>query len=238
MSDEMIPEGSVPEGTPSESPAEQGGTPWIKMIPKEIADQNAEVFQKYQTFDSYVSDSINAMKEAERLRKYDGATIIPDENADEQTWQSVWSKLGRPEAKDGYGLEEEALAEIFYNANLTKAQAEKITKGLIGYSETTQKEFEGKRKETYQQAINSLREKYGNEVDKKLTSAQLAMTNLGGQKLVKTLQDKGLDNDPAMIEFFVNVGTLMQEGNIPTGHRLAPKPKGFVGSYTTMKGID
>jgi len=238
MSDNQIPEGSLPEGSTTETPEAQGGTPWLKMIPKEIAEQNTDVFQKYESFDGFVSSSIEAMKEAERLRQYDGATVLPGEDADEETWNSVWSKLGRPEDKNGYGIEEEALADIFYKANLTKAQADKLADGLVNYSEVSETEFRQKQEESYKEALNTLKQKYGDDLDKKMMSANEAMVNLGGQDLVKTLQDKGLDNDPSMIEFFVNVGTLMQEGNIPIGHRLAPKPKGFVGSYDTMKGID
>lgn len=238
MSEQMNPEGSIPEGSPVQTPEAQDGSPWIKMIPKAIADQNTDVFNRYESFDGFVTGSLDAMKEAENLRKFDGATVLPGEDADEATWSNAWSKLGKPEAKDGYGIEEDALAEIFYKANLTKAQADILANGLVEYSDTSQDTFDEEQQKEYTEAIESLKGKYGPDLEMKMASAHTAMTNLGGQGLVETLQDKGLDNDPAMIEFFVNVGTLMQEGNIPVGHRLAPKPKGFIGSYDTMKGLD
>lgn len=238
MSNEMIPDASVAEGTPAEAPEAQGGNPWLKMVPKAAADANKDLLEGLTSFDGFLDKSFSSMRDANRLRQFDGATVVPGEDADDEAWSALWGKLGRPDDQSEYGIEEEALATIFHNANLTKDQAAEIADGLVEYSNQTEEDYKASKKESYEKAVEGLKAKYGDDLPQKLESASAAMGNLGGPELTVLLQEKGLDNDPQMIEFFVNVGTLMQEGNIPIGHKLHPKPKGFEGSYDTMQGID
>jgi hypothetical protein len=100
-----------------------------------------------------------------------------------------------------------------------------------------QEELLKQRQEDYMKAIGSLKEKYGDEVEVKLTEAKTAIKNLGGEELATKLEERGLDNDPGMLDFFVKLGGLMQEGHIPIGHQLRPKAKGLVGMYKSMDGM-
>jgi len=212
---------------------------WTKMIPKEIAEKYNETLNQFDTFNDFVSSSFESMRAVNDYKsRYDGKVVLPDDEADQSAWEQVWQALGRPSDKTEYGIEEEELADIFYSSNLTKKQAEELTRKLSEYDKKIQEDLIEKKKAAYNEAMNTIKNKYGDEIDVKMRTAQEAIKNLGGDSLVSRLKEKGLDNDPEMIDFFVNVGTLMQEGNIPVGHRLHPKSKGLIGTYKTMEGIE
>lgn len=239
MSDTLNPEGSTPEAVNTPTTEVQGGNPWLKMVPKATADKYNDVLTGFDSFDSFVNGSVESMNSLKEFKdKYDGATVVPGETADESAWKQFYGQLGMPAEASGYGIEEETLASIFHGANLTKAQADKIAEGLVSFNETVTEGDRAQREISHKAAVEAMREKYGDQLEVKMKTAQTALGNLGGPKLVSLLQTKGLDNDPQMIDFFVNVGTLMQEGNIPVGHALKPETEGLAGTYTSMEGID
>lgn len=239
MSDSPNAEGSTPVSENAEGATPQGGNPWLKMVPKETAEKYNEVLTGYDSFNSFIDGSIESMNTLKEFKeKYDGVAVVPGETADEATWQQYYRQLGKPEEASGYGIEEETLASIFHKANLTKTQADDVAAGLIEFNDVTTKGQDAKRKVDYEASVKAMQEKYGDDLEVTMKTAQTALSNLGGPKLVSLLQEKGLDNDPQMIDFFVNVGTLMKEGNIPVGHALKPETNGLAGSYTTMEGLD
>ena len=239
MSDSLNPECSTPPEANTQPPEGQGGNPWLKMVPKETADKYNEVLKGFDSFDSFVNGSVESMNSLKEFKeRYDGVTVVPGETADDATWQQYYRLRGKPEEASGYGIEEETLASIFHKANLTKTQADEIAAGLIEFNDVTTKGQDAERQVNHEAAVKAMREKYGDDLEIKMKTAQTALGNLGGPQLVTLLQEKGLDNDPQMIDFFVNVGTLMQEGNIPVGHALKPEVKGLAGTYSSMEGID
>jgi len=238
MSDNPSAEGSTPDVPNTETPEVQGGNPWLKMVPKDTAEQYSEVLNGFDSFNSFVQGSVESMNTLKEFKdKYDGATVVPGENATDEERKAFWAEL-RPSEASEYGVEEETLASLYHHANLTKEQANAITKGLVDFNENRTKEYEASKQENYKGALQALKEKHGDKLESVLATAQTAMSNLGGTELVGLLQEKGLDNDPDMIQFFINVGSLMQEGNIPIGHPARPKSQGLTGTYTTMEGIE
>jgi len=229
---EVNTEGSQPDVNDTKAPEPESG--WITMIPKDIAAEKTDLFSQYDGFNEFVSDAVSKM---ERFGDLEGqlknAVVIPESD----DWSEVWSKLGKPADVKDYGIEEQEIADVFFNANLTKDQARMLAEGLGNIPQPTDEEVTKQREEQYMKTLSSLKEKYGDEVEAKLSGAKSAIQNLGGEELVSMLSEKGLDNDPAMLDFFINLGGLMEEGHIPIGHQLRPKSKGLVGMYKSMDGM-
>lgn len=240
MSDTQNPNGPVPEGgTPQGSlPGGRSGN-WTDSVSKDLVEQYGEQLGRFDSYRGFVEGSIGAMDELSKYKnQFDGRTVVPTKEDAGEIWGSFWDGLGKPAEASGYGIEEESLSGIYHKANLTADQAKTLTDGLVGYNETAQKEYDEVRKTEYDSAITKLREKHGDKLDEKLRSANQALTNLGGEQLVALIKDKGLDNDPDMIGFFMGLGDLMSEGSIPAGGKGKSAKPGFAGSYDSMKGIE
>ena len=240
MSDPLNPNGPAPEGGTPQGPAPGGRSGnWTDSVSKDLVEQYGEQLGRFDSYRGFVEGSIGAMDELSKYKtKFDGRTMAPTKEGSGDDWNNFWGKLGKPAEASGYGIEEESLSGIYHRANLTADQAKVLTDGLVGYNETAEKEYQAVRKGEYDKAISSLREKHGDKLDEKLRSANQALTNLGGKELVSLIKDKGLDNDPDMIGFFMGLGELMQEGNIPAGQKGLASKEGFDGSYDSMKGLD
>lgn len=241
MGDNLEPKGASPAGesTPAQAGSDSGT--WLTMVPKAIADEHREILSGFDSSESFFKRGIEAIESAQDAKQFEGRTWVPKEGEPEQNWKNFYTALGRPEDAKGYEIEDESISTLYHKANLTKAQADMLNEGFVEFSGKTQKEFvertNAEKEATYKTAMGKLSDKYGKELDAKMKSANTAIVNLGGNDLVSLLQKKGIDNDPEMIGFFVNLGELMNEGAIPAGHHLAPKSEGFVGHYDSMKGI-
>jgi len=240
MSDPMNPNGPAPEGGTPQGPAPSGRSGnWTDSVSKDLVEQYGEQLGRFDSYRGFVEGSIGAMNElSEYKTKFDGRTMAPSKEDSGETWNSFWGKLGKPAEASGYGIEEDSLSGIYHKANLTADQAKVLSDGLVSFNETAEKEYQDTRKSNYDKAITTLREKHGEKLDEKLRSANQALTNLGGDSLVALIKDKGLDNDPDMIGFFMGLGDLMQEGSIPAGQNAPGGKNGFAGSYDSMKGLD
>ena len=93
-----------------------------------------------------LNDVLRGHENLERLKGVpeDRLLRIPSED-DTEGWNAVFERLGRPsEAKD-YGIEDEQVASLFRDSNLTKEQAAKVWEGLSEYqnkqSESQAEEF-------------------------------------------------------------------------------------------------
>jgi len=236
----LSPEGAEPEGA-----TQQGGEPnaernWITSVPGDLREKYSSRLEQFNSFGEVLETGFKSMADLEELqKKYDPErAFIPSEEDGDEAWGAFWNKLGRPENAAGYGIEEEDISKIYMNANLTAKQAEALSAGLTKYNEQNIEDYKAKRKESYEKTVGDLKTKYGDEYDVKMRTAQTALQRLGGDALVNTMREKGLDNDPDMIGFFVGLGELMQEGNIPAGMKARSKNVGLTGSYDSMKGID
>jgi len=238
MSDEVILDTPAVEGNEVEGSVPETKS-WISMVPKDMAEKYHETLNDFDTFDSFVDSSVTSRKELDTLKsEYEGKTILPGEDAGEDSWNAFWAKAGKPEEAKDYGVEEDDISSIYHRANLTKAQAEILTKELGDFSTKSSDTYQKERKESYNETVRTLKQKYGDNYEPRMRTAQAALQNLGGDHLVATMQKKGLDNDVEMLDFFVKLGGLMQEGHIPAGVGVAPNKKGLAGSYDTMKGLD
>lgn len=150
--------------------------------------------------------------------------VIPGED-DENGWNEVYTKLGRPEKSDDYEysvpdelkdapIDEEAIKdarETFHKLGLTKKQAEGIfelyNKGVVSKMQGTINQLN----ETRRISEETLKTKWGHAYEQNLNIAKNAMTELGDPNLVNTLNETGLGNDVRVIEMFYNIGLKISE---------------------------
>lgn len=168
----------------------------------------------------------------ETKSKLENAVFLPGEDADEQERVAFLSKLGVPETKDGYelqqpqdlpkGMEYDRETETWFRdkaheLGLSKNQAEQLYAEFndrqVKAFTTTQAERERKRKETEE----ALREQYGDKYDTNMELARRAVRQLGTDDFDAMLERTGLTNDPAMVRFFVELGQRMGPDSVLSG---------------------
>jgi hypothetical protein len=119
--------------TPAAAPPAAPAAPAISWLP---ADIDAELVGHVQNKAwQSPADAVKGHRELEKLLGADraGRTITVPTASDAPEWAGVWSKLGKPQGPDGYGIKPaegadpgfaKAAAEVFHKHNLTAAQAQ------------------------------------------------------------------------------------------------------------------
>jgi hypothetical protein len=116
---------------------------------------------------------------------------LPNDDADVQGWDSIYTRLGKPAKPDGYGLKGEKGADpefagwasdAFHKANLTEKQAKALIEGWNGRL-ATQKQAEGeKMASTVKNDEIGLRKDWGMAYEQNLNLARRAARDFGVEK--------------------------------------------------------
>lgn len=142
---------------------------------------------------------------------------IPGEAADENAMEAFYTKLGRPESPDQYGIEgDEAFAKAAHELGLNKNQAAKLHEHLLNSSDEAFKAQEEQYEQEDAQALDVLKQQWGRDFDKNMLAGDKAAAALGyDRESIQKLQDgMGLK---ATIELFSKVGSMMSEPDFITG---------------------
>jgi len=107
------------------------------------------------------------------------------------------------------GLMEKA-APIFKKLGLNQEQAQEVIDLQVAVLQLD-----------WQKQARADKEFGGEKFDENIDTANLAVTKLGNEGLVKMLADYGVGNHPDMIRFMWNVGKLLK-GDVPGGGKLVP----------------
>lgn len=178
-----------------------------------------------------IPDTPTLLKNYAHAQKFQGSAVrVPGEDATPEEWGEFYDKLGRPEDANGYnptlpelegGWNEDLVSNFKKTAHdmgLTPKQVQGILNfygpavGDILRGDQRQKQVERMEAET------SLREKYGAAYPQKLAVAKAAIEKYAGSELTEKLDKTGFGNDPHLIEMMVEVGELLQEDGLITGH--------------------
>lgn len=190
---------------------------WRASLPEDI--RNDPSLADVQDVNSLASQFINSQK------MIGGRIPMPGQD-DEAGWNELYNKLGRPEAADKYQVAEEAYhglerdadfeAAFFdkaYQAGLSNKQVTEILDWyngqVAGIMETVQI--------NPQDAMNTLRQEWGNATQQKIGFAQRAIGEFGGEEFVNFLAEQGLDSHPAMVRFAAAIGEKLMEDSSPMG---------------------
>lgn len=169
---------------------------------------------------------------------------LPGENATDEDWNEVWTRLGRPETAEGYDLKKpEGLAEeIEYSEELVgefkgechkmgilPSQAQKLLDWFMGTNTKHLETLSNASKEYFQKSETELRKEWGAAYTQNVGLAQAAFNHFSkamgaeGEKAITSLMEEtGLGDHPLIMRFFSKIGEAIGEDVI------AGKPKGMI----------
>ena len=209
-----------------------------------MSDEKKDDNQQPITFDSVMATvpedirkdkSLESIKDVTSLvkgyvsaQKLIGSKISIPEEKDENGWNELYGKLGRPEAPEKYQVErpklaqgmqyDEVLEKEFVKAAHKIGLSNKQANALIAW----QNEMGTKDMEKYGQGMKSaeetLKKEWGNNYDTKVSVAQRIVKEYADEQTVKFLEKSGLGNNPAFIKFMYEIGNfLVEDGEPPKG---------------------
>lgn len=167
---------------------------------------------------------------AERQLSNGNKIAVPNENSTPEEWDAFFSKTGRPEKPEDYGIkhpekigesdfpkeiwsEEEAkeFSTFAHKLGLSKKSASALAEWQatkIGKAWQSQQQAQNAEKEA---AIGALKKEWGVSYNDRLTLAKQAALHLGGEELLS----HKLASDPAFIRAMAKAGESFAEGKLP-----------------------
>jgi len=222
----MVEAGGVPG---MEQPAPQyDGDDWRASLPVELQGQAA--LEKFSTTEALASSYVNLERQM--------GDNIPAPKTDED-WDTVYTKLGRPEEPTGYefeqiempqGMEHDTAGEDYFRttvhqAGLNDRQAKALHKSY--YQLMVQRHADATRAQEHarQEAERSLRLEQGPAYDQFVGQAKSALRTYATPEFLKRLDETGLGNDPNMLKVFGRIGKDMGgETSLVGGHAQQATP--------------
>ena len=214
MSEEQVAEVSAePEVTQSVA------DDWRSSIPEEIRGHRS--LESIKDVGSLAKSYVNAqsMIGADKV-------AIPGRHATDDDWVPVWDKLGRPEAPEGYELENtpgegiEPNADMLnwfkgaaHNAGLTPGQAQKLLNDYNGMIAESGQVDSGQAEQLTQATETELRREYGQAFDDRMGNANAVLANFGQQEMteIELADGRLLGDHPEMIRMMVNIGEFLEQ---------------------------
>jgi hypothetical protein len=202
-----------------------GGTDFQTLIPTEY--RNHPSLAPIKDIPNLVKSFVNAQ---EMIGK--NKIVVPGENAKPEEWNEFFSKLGRPDAPDKYGLKKPSdlpegfdiedqligqLGQMFHAAGLTQRQAQVL---FDKYNSYAKNEFTNATKEAQLRSaeeLAALKREWGAAYDAKIDSAKRAIRAFLGESEAKWLDDNGLSGNPKMLRIFASVGEKLSEPSADGG---------------------
>lgn len=217
-------------GTPEVKPTEyvpdaktggpqEGASPAPFVVPENYLRGNEKLFEPIKTQDDLYKTFINSQRMIGR------GIFLPDDKASPEeraaALDKVFARLGRPEKPDGYELpplregqawDDRVIAEfkhVAHRAGLTKDQ---VTAVLSFYRDKVLSDLMPDPIQRAREVEAKLVEKWGEAVfQKRVAEASAAARMIGGEAFLQWLDETGLGNEPALIEFLAKVGREMVE---------------------------
>lgn len=201
--------------TPPAATPPGGQTSWRDSLPPEIKDSPAL---------ANFTDVGNLAKSYVHAQSLIGkkGVIPPTEKSSDEEWESFFKQIGRPEA-DKYEFEApkdsneetiKAFKSVAHKAGLLPKQAKAVVDWFAGFENEAATRVNEQKANAHKQGLEALKKEWGQGYDKEITSAKLAVTEVGGEDFLKYLEQTGLGNDPVMIKTMAKFGKLLGEDKI------------------------
>ena len=168
----------------------------------------------------------------ERQLSNSNKVAVPNENSTEEEWNAFYTKAGRPEKPEEYGLTApEGVAKQVWNEQEVKdfsglahklGLSKKSANALVSWqAERLSKAYEAQSQMADQaktQAVDSLKKEWGGDFDKNVDLAKKAAQTFGGDELLS----HPLSNDPAFIKAMARAGAAISEDKLAGGRGSGP----------------
>jgi hypothetical protein len=224
MSEQAPSPAPTPAPTPAPAPAPAADKGWTAGLSEDHLN-----FAVTKGFDKDPNAVIQSYKHLEGLvGQKERVVLLPDEK-DPASAEAFYSKIGRPEKPEGYGLQvdekgdpkfAEFASKMFHEAGLSKKQAEKVVGKWSEYTQSFAAEQQRQAQEQAQVSASKLKTEWGNAYEQNLNIAREAAKKFGLTPDTVTALEKSTDFSTVM-KFMHQVGMKVGEpdfvGGGPTG---------------------
>jgi len=176
----------------------------------------------------------DAIKSVMDLRKRESSAIrLPGEDASDEDRASFRKAFGVPENAEGYEFAVPEGREVtdgdkafqaeaalkFLDADLSSAQAAKMTEWWNDMQTASEEAQVAANQKFVEDSVNALKEQWGDDYERNKTLANRALTEMAGEN-IEALTAKKMDNgqflldDPDVVRLFEKVGSEMSESRI------------------------
>jgi len=219
-------EAAPPEGSGKAIP------PWVNQFKGPL--QKNEVFHRYATLSDFGNAYLERDKQYQELEaRMKDAFFFPGEGATEEEVNGFLSRLGRPGKPEEYDLklgeefgnfeidpeDQKELAVQFHRAGLSKGQARHVFESIVRRSVARMQS----NTQASKASEENLKKSWGQDYDKNLELSKRAMQKYFPD--LKALDERGLGNDPLIMEMFHRIGKELGEDRLIFGNS-SGKPKG------------
>lgn len=170
------------------------------------------------------SDAVTQLWNAQKMMGSE-KMLKPQESWTEDQWTEHYKELGVPETPELYQLpdvpevlketfsddDKKAYQDLFKKANLTPQQAEILMNGSNELSAAKLEALQAVRSQSQEQGLTNLQIEWGDEFGAKMDVAKAAVRKIGGDDLVKALNETGTAQHPAFIKAFAEAGQHYME---------------------------
>lgn len=204
------------------------GGDWKDQIPEDIRTNAA--FANVKDIPDLCTQFVNAQK----LIGVD-KVALPNQNWKDEEWAAFYNKVGRPESHEaykkpelsfpeGFGFTDEEYADItkaFHASGLTQKQLDSVLKYYAGVITSRHTKSTQAAESAHAQAVNSLRDEWGDDYGNKVDVAQAMIRKFGDDQLATVLDETGMGDNPALIKMLAKAGvSIMEDHATGTGDGL------------------
>jgi hypothetical protein len=196
---------------------------WRDSLPAEI--KSHPVFEKYKEPNEAFKALVDAQKFLGREK-----LPVPTGPDDKETYGMIFKTLGLPDKPDGYVISEAGKKDIPADVQLDETmfndfkraahengilpqQFEGLYKWYINSVKGQMGKMNEQRTVEMQKSETELRNKWGKAYDENVSVAQRVFKQFADEKAIGEIE-KGLGNNPVMIELFANIGKVLSEDKL------------------------
>lgn len=214
---------------------------WTSQLPDTIKG-NEDVMKQLQKFEK-IGDLANSYAELEK--KLGKSVVTPGKDATAEEVSAFYERIGKPKTAEGYdnieGENADDFKKIAFEANLTKAQAEAIFKGMGAYGAQILENQKASADRQMRETDEMLHKEYGNKYSEKISLLQRGVQAYGGKELGKLLNDAGIFYHPSIVKLFITLGEQSAESGMTTkgsGGSTSKYMSTSEGGAFTFKGLN
>jgi len=207
--------------TAAQEPAAQLGTPqidtsWKDGLPDDL--KSAKSMASVNSVEDLAKGFVNAQSVIGRRFE----DLTPEQRS------QYYSDQGRPQSAEGYEFDtpdgvvvDQAAQDWYKNAVFERGLDNDTANGLYGDYMAMESEKIAQAEQLQQiQSDNDfkqLKQDFGPAFDERVTLANRALTEFGGEEAVQQLADAGLSNNPTVVKMLANAGMMLAEGKFTEG---------------------
>lgn len=213
---------------------------WTSQLPDTIKG-NSDVMKQLQKFEK-IGDLANSYAELEK--KLGKSVVTPGKDASAEEISAFYERIGKPKTADGYDITGESADDfkaIAFEANLTKAQAEAIFKGMGAYGTKIMEAQKANAERQLKETDEMLHKEYGNKYGEKIALLQRGVQAYGGKELGQLLNNAGIFYHPSIVKLFITLGEQSAESGSTskgTGTGINQYKSTSEGGAFTFKGLN